>query len=93
MSLRASVILGIGAFLATLCIEVMLNKPAADRGEVTSEAMGALDMWTISRAYPDVDIPPDRYYRAYLDARGMKRESDEPGLAPAPWESIGPINF
>ena len=93
MSSRASMILGISVFLAASCIEVMLNKPTADRGEVTSEAMRALDMWTISRAYPDADIPTDRYYRAYLDAREMRREADAPGLAPAPWESIGPINF
>ena len=93
MSLRDSAVLGISVFLSAFFSEAVLHKSAEDVGERASEAMKALDLWTISRAYPDADIPSDRYYTGYLNARAMRREADAPWSAPAPWASMGPINF
>ena len=35
------------------------------REESASDARKALDLWTMSRAYPKTDIPADRYFTAY----------------------------
>jgi photosystem II stability/assembly factor-like uncharacterized protein len=94
MSRRGSAFLGVTIFLLTLSVEMMLYKPAEDcKRERISGAMRALDFWTASRAYPDAEIPADRYFRAYLDTREMRGETDALLSAPAPWTSIGPTNF
>jgi photosystem II stability/assembly factor-like uncharacterized protein len=94
MSRRASAFLGVAIFLSTLSIEMMLHKPTEEcKQERISEAMRALDFWTASRAYPDADIPEDRYFKAYLDVREMRIETDALLSPPTPWTSIGPTNF
>jgi photosystem II stability/assembly factor-like uncharacterized protein len=94
MSRRSGAFLGVSIFLLTLFVEMMLYKPAGDcQRERVSEAMRALEFWTASRAYPDASIPEDRYFKAYLDAREMRSETDAHMSAPAPWTSIGPTNF
>ncbi|HCV43446.1 MAG TPA: hypothetical protein DGH68_08165 [Bacteroidetes bacterium] len=94
MSRRSSAFLGVAIFLSTLSVEVMLYKPTEDcKRERISEAMRALDFWTASRTYPDAEIPADRYFKAYLDVREMRSETDALVSVPAPWTSIGPTNF
>ncbi len=61
--------------------------------ERTSDAMQALDLWTRSRAYPEKDIPADKYYRAYQMARSKKREPSSVLTAGSIWSPIGPTNL
>ncbi|MGA2622693.1 MAG: T9SS type A sorting domain-containing protein [Bacteroidota bacterium] len=61
--------------------------------ERTSDAMQALDFWTRSRAYPEKDIPPDKYYRAYQIARAKHRELSSVLTAGSLWSPIGPTNL
>ncbi|HCV43447.1 MAG TPA: hypothetical protein DGH68_08170, partial [Bacteroidetes bacterium] len=85
---------GISVFIAAFIAGVNSHDPVdAHERDSPSDALRALDLWTASRAYPDADIPADRYFRAYLDAREMRRETNALAFAPAPWSSIGPINF
>jgi photosystem II stability/assembly factor-like uncharacterized protein len=65
----------------------------SEREAPVSEALQALDLWTASRAYPNADIPSDRYFEAYLDAKNARRETEALSAVPAPWLSIGPTNF
>jgi photosystem II stability/assembly factor-like uncharacterized protein len=65
----------------------------SERNASIPEALKALDLWTMSRAYPNPDIPADGYFRAYLDAKNIRREHEALSSVPAPWLSIGPTNF
>lgn len=94
MSRSSRTLLGISTFLATLCVEWASQTPVETyEHESASEALRALDFWTLSRAYPGTDIPADRYFKAYVAAGEMTRETDAPGSSPGPWMSIGPVNF
>jgi photosystem II stability/assembly factor-like uncharacterized protein len=58
-----------------------------------SGAYEALTFWTKSRAYPEKDIPQDKYYRAYeLAAASIKSFSAVTKVSNI-WEPIGPINL
>lgn len=58
----------------------------------TSGALSALRFWTRSRAYPEPDIPNDKFYRSYIRSKQDIREllSSESSSA---WEPIGPLNI
>lgn len=64
-----------------------------EREAPTSEALQALDLWTASRAYPNADIPSDKYFRAFEEEKNLQKESAALTSIPAPWVSIGPTNF
>lgn len=55
--------------------------------------MEALEFWNRSRAYPDNDIPMDRYYRAYESAKTKMREAATGVSAGSIWQPIGPTNL
>ena len=57
----------------------------------TSGAWQALQFWSRQRAFPDNDIPSNKYYEQYLQISQNLRESDF--AATEPWESIGPHNI
>ncbi|HLF13967.1 MAG TPA: hypothetical protein VI932_03635, partial [Bacteroidota bacterium] len=79
-----------GAFL----VRQSLNNPLP--GEVNtrrSGAMEALEFWTASRAYPDDDIPADKYYRAFLSAKQRIKQVPRELASSATWEPIGPTNL
>ncbi len=59
---------------------------------VASEALEALDLWTMSRAYPGADIPAAGYANAFIESKNMRRVSEALSSVPPPWSSIGPIN-
>ena len=58
-----------------------------------SEAWEALDFWTRSRAYPNDDIPPDKYYQSYAYAKRSVKESILFPEQSSIWQPIGPLNF
>ncbi len=66
------------------------QKEKEERG--TSDAMSALDYWTRARAYPENDIPPDKYYRAFLASTSNLKELQRSTLSAGIWEPIGPLN-
>ena len=69
----------------------------AGRGEASSHgrsgALEALEFWSASRAYPEMDIPPDRYFSEYLRVKSELRKSAVPSMSSPPWEFLGPVNF
>ena len=74
-------------------LSVMRTDLLRDREASASDVQAALDLWTTSRAYPKTDIPKDKYFRAYTDARNITNETQAFGSPPAPWTSIGPTNI
>jgi photosystem II stability/assembly factor-like uncharacterized protein len=63
------------------------SRPAA------SGALEAMRFWTEVRAYPYSDIPADKYYTAFQQARKSASNAPEPGPTTSPWQFLGPVNF
>ena len=66
-------------------------KPESETGR--SGALEALDFWTRARAYPDRDISPSKFYKAYLRSRQLAKESGRSPESAQSWQSIGPTNL
>ncbi|HEY6190997.1 MAG TPA: T9SS type A sorting domain-containing protein [Bacteroidota bacterium] len=66
-------------------------KPESETGR--SGALEALDFWTRARAYPDPDISPSKFYKAYLRSRQLAKESGRSPESAQSWQSIGPTNL
>jgi photosystem II stability/assembly factor-like uncharacterized protein len=58
-----------------------------------SGALEALDFWTRARAYPNTDIPADKYFRAYETSKSKTREVSNLLSAGSIWDPIGPLNL
>ncbi len=58
-----------------------------------SESYDALELWTKSRSYPNNDISPNGYYKAFQKVKSTFKEYHRSGLALNPWQSIGPSNL
>ena len=67
------------------------SEEQAEKGR--SGAMQALDFWTRSRAYPNKDIPADKYYRSYQLAKAKQKEFTNALTAGGTWDPIGPMNL
>ena len=78
------------AFLAAFLLTP--SPTTVEREAADSDALLSLDLWTTSRAYPQADIAPDRFFPAYLRAKEMRKETDALSSVPAPWTSLGPTN-
>ncbi len=61
--------------------------------EGRSGAMAALEFWTRSRAYPDNDIPPDKFYRSYQMEKMNRKEISRRISGASIWNPIGPANL
>ncbi len=87
-----------GLALAAATLVLLPERPTPARAQLPG-ALGAMDHWSRSRAYPDRDIPPGAYYRAYEYSRDNLR-GDLDGLSPAGgapggtsgWDPLGPRN-
>lgn len=55
-----------------------------------SGAKKALEFWTQSRAYPNQDIPKDKFYKAYTLEKAKKKNEFKNNST---WEAIGPLNI
>src|ERR1043166_160928 len=87
--------LSVASFLTALIAVVTLaptgghlRKGEEERG--TSDAMSALNDWTRARAYPGNDIPPDKYFRAFLDSKLKLKEQRRGVYDESMWQPIGP---
>ena len=67
---------------------------ASAREAEPSGALEALEFWTRARAYPDADIAPAKFYKAYADSRRLLGKRAPSSLtAGSLWEPIGPVNL
>src|SRR5713101_9525163 len=57
-----------------------------------SEAREALDFWTRSRAYPQAEIPPEKYFQAFSYSKSSFTEAVPYQELSSTWQSIGPLN-
>lgn len=95
-------------YFATLCVFIFMftfictlkyqeSSPTAEQGEGgkngRSGALEALEFWTRSRAYPENDIPQDKYFRAFQSAKVKTREISSLLSAASIWDPIGPLNL
>lgn len=78
-------------FLIAFVVAFKVAKITTQSEETTSESLEALELWTQSRAYPETDISPDAYYKAFVLAKVQMREA-RTSTADI-WRSIGPNNF
>ncbi|HLF15208.1 MAG TPA: hypothetical protein VI932_10010, partial [Bacteroidota bacterium] len=58
-----------------------------------SGAMEALEFWSEARSYPDNNLPPDKYYRAFEWARKAELKKKPLPFAGSGWTYIGPSNL
>jgi photosystem II stability/assembly factor-like uncharacterized protein len=52
----------------------------------------ALEFWTRSRAYPQHDIPAEKFYASFEKAKIASKNSKRDGTVQASWEEMGPYN-
>src|SRR5262245_43932306 len=65
----------------------------AEEKEEHSGAIEALDFWSRSRAYPENDIPKDKYFKATQYARKYIKKFSRGTSSLNQWEFMGPINL
>ena len=75
--------------------EIETAEGRMEKESETSGAKDALDFWTRSRAYPDNDIHPAKYYSAYQQQAALRTKmARTAALFPDPqWHSMGPGNI
>jgi len=73
--------------------EQIPNKNNEKNETTRSGALEALEFWTQARAYPDKDIPPDKYYKAYQISKTKMREIPRSICGGSIWDPIGPLNL
>ncbi|MBI5214140.1 MAG: T9SS type A sorting domain-containing protein [Ignavibacteriae bacterium] len=58
-----------------------------------SGAMEALDFWSRARAYPELDVPADKYFKAYQYDKAKFKRSDRQTNAAGIFEPLGPLDL
>ncbi|MCX6166210.1 MAG: hypothetical protein NTU73_15345 [Ignavibacteriae bacterium] len=77
----------------SLSVYIHLNfKSATEEDEGASDALASMQWMTEIRAYPDKDIPQDKFYKAFeYSSSQLTQLNDNPNLDL--WTSIGPNNI
>ncbi|TLY30100.1 MAG: hypothetical protein E6K56_07295, partial [Ignavibacteria bacterium] len=66
----------------------------SEREAGPSGALEALEFWTRARAYPDADIAPAKFYKAYAESKRLiGKRAPSSITAGSLWEPIGPLNL
>ncbi len=65
----------------------------AHKIKTTSGALESMQFMTEVRAYPDNDIPPDKFYQAYEYTKTQMTDFNTIDNSPTEWSSIGPNNI
>ncbi len=91
--LIAAILIFAAAFMFINSIPSTLHNSVQGWEPEKSGALEALEFWTAARAYPNADIPPDRYYQAHTYSKSSMGELSASITGSPPWQSIGPINF
>jgi len=86
-------ILSVLLVFISLSVYIYINiKPASEEEEGASDALESLQWMTQVRAFPDVDIPQDKFYKAFeYSSTQLTALNDNPNLDS--WTSIGPNNI
>ncbi len=85
-------------FILSLILNMKEESPNEKKNTKKNEtarsgALEALEFWTLARAYPEKDIPPDKYYRAYQTTKNKVREIPRSICGGSIWDPIGPLNL
>ena len=64
----------------------------AGQEEEATDAIESMQFFNEMRAFPDADIPPDKFYRAFEYSKNSMQELDR-GDSPSEWTSLGPNNI
>ncbi len=102
----ALVFVGMMVFFGSISILVFSPSPHSDRSGLNRHrtekedknfertgAYQALDFWTRARAYPDRDIPQNKYYKAFLAERLKRSTRSVMSTMGTVWNPIGPTNL
>src|SRR3990172_6284975 len=93
---KKTIITIIAIALFAVSYDIFLSKnPLCEKGEKlkkTSGAMESLQFMSEIRAFPDTDIPADKFYKAYEYTTTSMQELNM-GDSPTEWTSIGPNNI
>ncbi len=73
-------------------LSVAPTGPAEEPGG-RSGAMESMEFWAGARAYPENDIPPDKFYRAYESSKRFIKQISPELTAGSTWEPVGPTNL
>jgi photosystem II stability/assembly factor-like uncharacterized protein len=73
--------------------DVILRSSASQSKGGRSGALEALEFWSACRAYPGVDIPPDRHFSEYMRVKSELKRVSGRSMDVPPWRFLGPINF
>jgi len=86
-------ILSVLLVFISLSVYIHINiKPESEEEEGASDALESLQWMTQVRAFPDVDIPQDKFYKAFeYSSTQLTALNDNPNLDS--WTSIGPNNI
>ncbi len=94
LTLLASIVSFVCLFFSIPFVEnsfVRIHQPQKQSSR--SGAMEALEFWSHSRAYPENDIPADKYFKAYqYEKQQFKRKQRETNAAGI-WEPLGPLDL
>lgn len=93
MSARYQIFILCAAAILTLLLFDPSSESTRKAGEERSGAYEALEFWTRARAYPEADIPKDKYYRGYQLARARFKDERYLPQSYSGWEFIGPNNL
>ena len=89
----SGIVFTLSAFVLFTTIEKTVKR-AHEEGETErTGAKEALDFWTASRAYPDNDIPRDKFFRAYELSKLKTKEISRAISSGSIWDPIGPLNL
>jgi photosystem II stability/assembly factor-like uncharacterized protein len=91
--MRRLLIVLLSAILLTGAVHLILNNidSKADPPR-TSGAMKALNFWTRSRAYPQKDIPPSPFFKAFERKKHLSKLTFSIDDSVAGWQAMGPDN-
>ena len=88
-------------FLLFVCYSMVIlllsakpNDPQQiDAGDhLVPDSKKALDFWTRSRAYPQKDIPAEKYYNAFQREKMVKINAKTNSIDQGSWKEMGPYN-
>ena len=86
-------ILALAAFCAAFIAVHGWPHDAPTPPPARSGAMEALEFWSEARSYPENNLPPDKYTRAFEWARQAQLKRRLPALDGSGWNYIGPENL
>jgi photosystem II stability/assembly factor-like uncharacterized protein len=80
-------------FLIFISREKIGRNEKENRAEERTGALQALNFWTAARAYPETDIPANKYYKAYQTERFKRATLPTTMTLGSIWNPIGPTNL